>query len=168
MPPCLRNVGRSSDPSLRATCTKWSRYEHGVLVTGWADGRVSFSEASVFTVNGSGKTAKTKLVFPCEDGGSVVDLRYNRTTADEGECAVAFVGVEIASLDKTRRFVLVWISLGRGLLFCGIESQGAIRKRGGILCMSTSFGVDPPKRREQHEQIYETVGVLTIYPFQPK
>lgn len=90
VPPDLRNVGRSSDASLRATCTKWSQYEHGVLVTGWADGRVSFSEASassVFAGNGSGKEGKTRLVFPCEDGGSVVDLRYDRTTA-EGEHVV--------------------------------------------------------------------------------
>eukprot|EP00903_Cladosiphon_okamuranus_P008010 g7728.t1 len=67
----------SSDQSLRATCTKWSQYDYGTLVTGWTDGRVSFSEASASGGNGGGKGGKTKLLFPAEDCGSVVDLRHD-------------------------------------------------------------------------------------------
>lgn len=73
-----RKHGRSPDQSLLATCTKWSQYEYGTLVTGWTDGRVSFSEASASGGNGSGKGGKTKLVFPSEEGGSVIDLRYGK------------------------------------------------------------------------------------------
>ncbi|CAM9815043.1 unnamed protein product, partial [Ectocarpus fasciculatus] len=67
---------RSPDKSLTATCAEWSRSEHGVLVAGWTDGRVSFS-SSPSVGKGGGKGGKTKLVFPSEDGGSVVDLRQD-------------------------------------------------------------------------------------------
>lgn len=87
---------RSSDQSLAATCAKWSRYERGVLVTGWTDGRVSFSEVASCGSSSSaagggsgagfgwGKGENTKLVLPNGDnGGSVVDLRQGKQTSHE-------------------------------------------------------------------------------------
>lgn len=65
-----RHVRRTADESVSSTCTQWSQYKPGVLVTGWTDGRVSFSEAPA----GDGK-GKTKLFFPSSEGGSVVDVR---------------------------------------------------------------------------------------------
>lgn len=73
----LQLIRRSNrDPSLAATCAKWSRYQPGTLAVGWTDGRVSFTDESCgATTRGTANNSKSQLVSPNEGCGSVVDLR---------------------------------------------------------------------------------------------